>query len=210
MSEAPPAVANMLNFIRRYEGGSCFLVSAISITADKAVIDSFSMSHGPTDAFDAAFRSETGLNADVIGQGVSKAQCGAVDFLRQARGDEDTAPILQIDRSPLHTGDILSGTVRKTGERNVTLLLVSETGEVENLTKGLKGGGAGSFSIRLERLAPERLVPQLLLAITSSVPLPVGDIPSTGSADNFRHLSEAVARSDLALEASGKLFLFSR
>ena len=101
---------------------------------------------------------------------VTKQQCPAVSFLSQLRSVQKARfPHLDIDREALNDGEVLNGMVDHYGSRQVALLLVSDTGNVQNVSNLLKPGtDAKTFNIGIKR--PEGAAgrqPQLLIAVAT-------------------------------------------
>ena len=104
---------------------------------------------------------------------VTEQQCPAITFLARLRGENARALHLDIDRENLRNGDVLNGMVDRYGTRNVELILVSDSGTVQNVSNLLKPGtDAKTFNIGIKRAeGPGGRQPQLLIAIASPSPI---------------------------------------
>ena len=113
---------------------------------------------------------------------VTEQQCPAITFLARLRGENARALHLDIDRENLRNGDMLNGMVDRYGTRNVELILVSDSGTVQNVSNLLKPGtDAKTFNIGTNApKAPRGRQPQLLIAIAS--PSPINALQASGSA----------------------------
>jgi len=82
-------------------------------------------------------------------------------------------PHLDIEQEELKNGSVLNGMVDSYGERQVTLLLVSDAGTVQNVSNLLKPGmDAKTFALGLKRAeAITGRKPQLLIAVATSSPV---------------------------------------
>jgi eukaryotic-like serine/threonine-protein kinase len=113
----------------------------------------------------------------------------------------------------LRNGDVLNGMVDRYGTRDVDLILVSDTGTVQNVSSQLKPGtDAKSFSIPVRR--PEGAAgrqPQLLIAVTSSSPVDALRPGQPAEAEQFfpRVVGDA-ARSSKSLSAVARYFMLEK
>ena len=155
-----------------------------------------------------------GFDADIGVHQVSERQCPAVTFLGRLRGENARAPHLDIDQDNLHDGEVLKGVVDHYGSTsNVDLILVSDTGRVQNLSRLLKlGTGAKTFDIGMKR--PEGSTgrqPQLLIAVASPSPIDALRPAQPTDADQFFPpvLSDA-AQSGKSLSAAARYFTLEK
>jgi hypothetical protein len=178
------------------------------------VIEGLGSSEKPFTAFDTEFRRAMGFDADIGVHQVSERQCPAVTFLARLRGENARAPHLDIDQDNLHGGEVLKGVVDHFGSTsNVDLILVSDAGRVQNLSRLLKlGTGAKTFDIGMKR--PEGSAgrqPQLLIAVVSPSPIDALRPAQPIDADQFfpRVLSDA-AQSGKSLSAAARYFTLEK
>ena len=201
------------SYIAQYDGGNCFFVAPVTISEHAAAIEGFGSSTEPFRSFDTAFQRSIGFEADIGVREITEQQCPAVSFLARLRAENARAPHLDIDREALRNGDVLNGMVDHYGTRQVALILVSDTGTVQNLSNLLKSGtDAKTFNIGMKR--PEGTTgrqPQLLIAVAS--PSPVSALQQSGpaKADQFfaRVLGDA-ASSGTPLSAVARYFMLEQ
>jgi serine/threonine-protein kinase len=185
-------------------------VTPIAIGEQAATFEGFGASVEPFQSFDSAFRRQLGFEADIGVREISNRQCAAVSFLARLAHNNTKPPHLDIDRESLRDGDVLRGFVDRYGSGQVTLLLVSNSGVVQNVTNLLKSGtDAKTFSIGMKRTdGSNQRQPQLLLAVTS--PAPVSMLQSnqpTGAEQFFAGLMDEAARSGTQLGATARYFV---
>lgn len=167
---APPAnrLESIRNYLDQYNGGDCFLIVPVAITQNAAILEGFGSSPAPFDAFAQAFRGEQGFNASVGVRQIAQPQCPAIKFVNELHVDRARAPRINLDNVELKSGDVLSGTIENFSNRTIELLLVTDNGQVQNVSSLLKPGtDAMSFTIGLQRNQPDA-APQLLMAVASS------------------------------------------
>jgi serine/threonine protein kinase len=208
----PPAAVGptdpITRFINEYQGGECFFVTPVAVSAQAAKIDGYGVSIGPFQALDQAFKRAYRFEADIGVRQVTKAQCPAVTFLNQLRKAAGAAPHLEIGATGLKSGQALTGKIDGFGNSHVELLLVSDEGSVLNVSSLLKPAGSGkTFNLRMQRTGASGPQPQLLIAVTSSKPLDTLRPRGAVEADLFFPLvlGEA-ARSGQTIAAAARYF----
>jgi class 3 adenylate cyclase/serine/threonine protein kinase len=210
---ARPAVEAIRSYIEQYDGGNCFFVAPITISEHAAAIEGFGASLEPFRAFDTAFQRSLGFEADIGVREVTEQQCPALTFLYQLRGAKARPPHLDIDRDALRDGDVLNGMVDHYGSRQVALLLVSDSGTVQNVSSLLKPGtDAKTFNIGMKRAdGAAGRQPQLLIAVASSSAVPALQPGEPSKANEFfgRVLSEA-AKSPASMSATARYFILEK
>lgn len=196
-TEQPPAspAERIQRYITNYDGGPCFFLWPTELTERRAVLEGFGNATEPFVAFDTAFKSAHGFEAQIHLRPVTAAQCPMADFLRQLGDNVDRTPRLQINAFNMKSGDILSGTVENDGGRNVAVVLIGDDGLVYNLASYLRRDGRrSSFNLKLES-AGGGTRPQTVLTFVSQAPLPALSGPNpTPSSDFFASLKQDVAR----------------
>lgn len=155
---------------------SCTLAERISTGPNAGMIALISAqgdfdSTGLATAYERAF----GTRPSVLPQSVGKAQCAAVDFLREVSGRPAVAPDLRLESRIGVDSLQMQGSVGVDKDRNLWLFLVAPTGEVYDLTAQLSVGATGrhSFGFALSNGtgAGQDAAPYLLIALTSRQPL---------------------------------------
>ncbi len=206
----PATAAKIRDFVEHYNGGDCFFVSAVAIGDSAAALEGFGVSAKPFTALDADFRRAIGFEADIGVRQVTAPQCPAIGFLDRLRGERSRAPRLDIDRAELRNGDVLSGMIDRYGDRNVDLVLVSDGGMVQPLSRLLKPGtDAKTFKIDMQRGdgGGDRQ-PQLLIAIATALPLAaLAPGQPVAAEEFFRHVLSEAERSGQSISATGRYFM---
>jgi Protein kinase domain len=202
-------IEKIKRYVEQYDGGECFFVTPVAIGESKTAVEGFGALLQPFYGLDEAFKRDNGFAADIGVRQVTTPQCPAITFLGRLREERARAPRLDLDKINLRSGETLSGTVDRVGSRNVELLLVSDSGMVQNLSNLLKPGtDAKSFSIGMQQgSGVTGSMPQLLVAVTSAQPLPALRPGRSIAASEFfpAALSEA-ERAGQALWATARYF----
>ena len=159
------------NYVERYEAGDCLYLVPVAISANAAVLEGFAASTARFDTFATSFRRDFGFAPSVGARLTTDAQCAALRLLNQLRGDRVRTPRISLTSTAIQSGETLNGNIENVANRAVELLLVTDTGQVQNLSNLLKPGiDLLSFSIGMQGSdGPAR--PQLLIAISSPQPV---------------------------------------
>ena len=210
---AVPSAQAISNYIEQYDGGNCFFVAPVAISEHAAAIEGFGASLEPFHSFDTAFQRSLGFEADIGVRKITEKQCPAISFLSQLRHVKARAPHLDIDRETLRDGEALIGMVDHYGTRQVALLLVSDSGNVQNVSNLLKPGtDAKTFNIGIGRAdGAGGHQPQLLIAVASPSTVSALQPGEPSKADEFfgRVLSET-AKSGTPLSATARYFILEK
>jgi len=194
-------------YVEQYNGGDCFFILPVAISSNAAVIEGFGASTAPFDALDSSFKRDLGFEASIGVRLVTRAQCPAIRFLGQLGSNQARGPRINLNTVEVKNGEVLSGTIENFANRVVELLLVSDSGEVQNLSYLLKPGtDALSFSIGMQRSAGSD-APQLLMAVTTPQVLDSLRQPKPLGADTFflQAISEA-RRNNVAMATAARYF----
>jgi Protein kinase domain len=207
------AAERIRSFVEHYNGGNCFFLTPVAIGEHAALIEGIGSSDKPFTAFDAEFQRAIGFDPDIRVLQITQQQCPAIAFLSQLRGGDARAPRLDIDQENLRSGEVLNGMVDRYGSRDVALILVSDTGIVQNVSSLLKRGtDAKSFNIGMRRTeGAAGRQPQLLIAVTS--PSPVDSLRSgqpTEAETFFPQVLSDAARSGKSLSAVARYFMLEK
>lgn len=195
-------------YLQQYDGGDCFFIMPVAVGTSAAVIEGFGASTAPFDALDRSFKKTQGFEASIGIRLVTLPQCPAITFLNKVRGDGARAPRISLGSVKIRPNETLTGNIENFANRVVELLLVSEDGQVQNISYYLKPGTDSlSFSIEMKR-AEDSLgssVPQLIMAVTTPRVLDSIRQARPMPADQFflQVLSEA-QRSGLTINASAR------
>jgi predicted Ser/Thr protein kinase len=204
-------VERIRRYINEYEGGECFFVAPVAVSESAAALEGFGASVRPFEILDKAFQRENGFEASIGVRQVTQPQCPAVTFLGKLRAERARAPRLQISGSSVRSGDVLNGTVENFGSRHVELLLVSDSGLVQNVSYLLKDGiDAKTFSLGM-RSEGASGQPQLLMAVASPGVIEALRPRGPVQADQIFLLAMSEAsRAGAALSATARYFKLER
>ena len=200
-------------YIEQYDGGNCFFVTPVAISENVAAIEGFGSSVEPFRAFDSAFSRQLGFEPDIGVRQITDSQCPAVRFLAGLRDRNVRAPHLDIDRETIHNGEVLSGMVDHYSGQEIALILVSDSGTVQNVTSLLKPGtDAKTFKIGMRRSgASAGHQPQLMIAIASRSALNTLQKTETARADQFfASLMSETPTSDPSLSAAARYIMLEQ
>ena len=135
-----------------------------------------------------------------------------MDFARAAATAPELAPDVRLDSFALKDGETLSGTVRETGGRALAVLLVSDNGNVHDLSDTLRGGGGRSdFDVSVTSPGGESAKPLLLVVIATERPLgALSSNPQNAKADElFLRIGEETKRTGGAVGVALKYLKLS-
>jgi serine/threonine-protein kinase len=206
-SDAAARAGRVRRYVEQYNGGDCFFILPVALSSNAAVIEGFGASTAPFEALDRAFKRDLGFEASIGVRQVTQAQCPAIKFLGQLGGNQARAPRINLASVEVKNGETLSGTIENFANRVVELLLVSDSGEVRNLSYLLKPGTDSlSFSIGIQRNGSGS-GPQLVMAVATPQVLDSLRQPKPMAADTFflQAVSEA-QRSNLTISTAARYF----
>lgn len=192
-ADAAGRIAQIRSYVDRYDGGDCFFVVPVAISQNAAVIEGYGASVGRFQAFADAFKREQGFEPSVGIRQVTQDQCPAVRFLNELHGDQARAPRIILTATEVKNGETLSGTIENLAKGAVELLLITDNGQIKNVSSLLKPSlDSMSFSIGMQS-GDNAARSQLLLALASSQAIASLTQPQSGTADEFfgKLLSEA-------------------
>ena len=157
------------SFVDKYDGGDCFFVMPVAISSDAAVLEGLGSTTAPFELLDTTFSKTQGFEASIGVRQVTQPQCPAITFLNRVRADRDRAPHISVGSVKLKNGDMLTGRIENLRGRVIELLLISDGGQVQNLSSQLNSvNDAASFSIVMRRSGDvSGAAPQLIMAVAS-------------------------------------------
>jgi serine/threonine-protein kinase len=205
------AADKIRNFVEHYDGGSCFFLTPVAIGEHAALIEGLGSSEEPFMTFDKEFQRAIGFDPDIRVLQITQKQCPAIGFLARLRGGDARAPRLDIDQENLRNGDVLNGMVDRYGARNVDLIMVSDTGTVQNVA--LKSGtDAKTFNVSMRRNEGDAgRQPQLLIAVASSSPIDALRLRQPTDAEQFfANLLSNATRSNTSMTAVARYFMLEK
>jgi serine/threonine-protein kinase len=200
-------IENIVRYVEQYDGGDCFYVAPVEVSATTARLEGYGASGAPFRTLNDAFLHENGYEATIDVRLVAPAQCPAVAFLGRLRGV--SAPHLRIDSTRLSPGAPLTGTVDSFGEWEVELLLATDLGTVQNISHLLKPEASGKrFTIGPADIGGASTgQPQLLIAIATLEPSTVLRFDRSVAADRlFRALLSEAERTNRPVAAMARYF----
>jgi hypothetical protein len=174
-------------YVQGYEGGECFFLRIVSASERSVLIQGIGSQLEPFETFDAAFKRDNGIEAQINLALVTSSQCPAVTFLRSLQRDrlEGRPEFLEIEQAPLRSGEPLRGRADKWIGGFLELLLVDESGRVHNFTSQSNSRPSISFALRWQTSPSPAPQPQLLLAINSTTRLDAFKFDRDGAAETF-------------------------
>jgi serine/threonine-protein kinase len=211
-SGRPGSVEKIRRYVEDYDGGECFFITPVAIGETAAALEGFGYSTRPFEVLDRAFQRDNGFEASIGVRQVTQAQCPAVTFLGKLRAERARAPRLQIAGTSVRSGEVLTGTVDNYGLRQIELLLISDSGMVQNVSYVLKDGtDAKTFGLGLQRAEGGSGQPQLLMAVASSRVIDALRPATPVQADQFFLLALSEAeRTGQKLSATARYFKIER
>ncbi len=200
-------VVQVRNFVERYDGGDCFFVVPIAVGQGAAIVEGYGASTGRFQAFVDGFKREQGFEPSLGIRQITQEQCPAVRFLSQLHDDHSRAPRIILEATDVKNGETLSGTIENFANGALELLLVTDGGQIRNLSSLLKPGlDSMSFSIGMQS-GDNSVRPQLLLALTFSQSLSFLKQPQLGTADEFfNKLLSEVRRNNVTVASAVRYF----
>jgi len=161
----------MTNYITGYDGGNCFYITPTQVTPTNAAVEAFGTETRPFELFDAAFKRDMGIEADIGLHQVMPSQCPVVQALGRLRGSAQVAAQLEITNGDLRSGGLLEGTLAAR-QPIVDLLIVDQEGKVWKVTKELAGAAdRRRFAMRVALSGSGAAQPMLLVAVASTQPI---------------------------------------
>jgi len=195
-------------FLTQYDGGDCFFIMPVAVSGSAAVVEGYGASTTPFDALDNSFKRSQGFEASIGVRLVTPPQCPAITFLNRFRAETTRAPRIALGSVKLRPGEQLAGTIENFANRVVELLMVTENGQVQNMSYLLKPGtDALAFTIDIPRTDDTTggSAPQLIMAVTSPRVLDSLRQPRPTPADQFFLQAQSEAqRTNLSLNASAR------
>ena len=206
---APPAsaqnlaIGDLMRIIRASPPENCLIALPRRDGADAVGLALLSAEDSAMSAY--AEQVLTGENAGLRQTRtlVDPRQCPALDFIRQSKDYPATRLGLRLESRELQSGGRLTGILRGTSGRYVTLLLVDNNGVVQDLQRFLSfSGNFTRFDVPVTLAGPVRDTGQLLIALaTRRSPTQIKDRAGQFAEDVFADLEDDL-ESDAALAVS--------
>ena len=177
IAAAPPAPAaspeeKAKAFIASFDGGECFLIEPLPGANKPHEYQAVGRAIEPFRRFDAAYKREVGVEAQLTVAPISAEQCPALDLVRLATPDGHEPPRLKLQSYEVGPRQPLSGVISGLEGRRSYLILVDNDGIAHRLeTKVEPSGDSATFSVPLTADANSVGPIQMLLAIASDEPI---------------------------------------
>jgi serine/threonine-protein kinase len=163
-------------FIAGFDGGECFLIAPLPGATRPHEYQAVGREIEPFRRFDAAYKREVGVEADLTVAPISDAQCPALDLVRLAAPGGQEQPRLTLKSYEVGPGKPLQGTISNLGGRRPYLVLVDNDGVVHRLQATVDASGdSANFDVPLTPDASSVGPMQMLLTIVSDKPIPTLD-----------------------------------
>ena len=163
-------------FIASFDGGECFLIEPLPGATRPHEYQAVGRDIEPFRRFDAAYKREVGVEADLTVAPISDAQCPALDLVRLAPPDGQEPPRLTLKAYEVGPGKPLQGTISSLQGRHPYLVLVDNDGVAHRLEATVNASGdSATFDVPLTPDASSVGPMQMLLAVVSDKPTPTLD-----------------------------------
>ncbi len=167
---APASLAErMRDFVRFYDGGSCFFAVPVSFDGQRPRIDGFGSEAGPILTFGAELRRALGIDAEIMVRQITGQQCPAIGFIGGLLKSRLPELLVQLENDLIASGKELRGTVEGVHLPWLSLFLVDDDGMVHDISTYLSKTQDGwLFSAPVYVTAQGRERNQLIVAIAAS------------------------------------------
>ncbi len=163
-------------FIASFDGGECFLIAPLPGATRPHEYQAVGRDIEPFRRFDAAYKREVGVEADLTVAPISDAQCPALDLVRLAPPVGQEPPRLTLKTYEVGPGKPLQGTISSLQRRHPYLVLVDNDGVAHRLEATVNASGdSATFDVPLTPDASSVGPMQMLLAVVSDKPIPTLD-----------------------------------
>ena len=162
-------------FIASFDGGECFLIEPLPGATRPHQYQAVGREIEPFRRFDAAYKREVGVEADLTVAPISAAQCPALDLVRLAPVGQEP-PRLTLKTYEVGPGKPLQGTISNLEGHHPYLVLVDNDGVAHRLEVTVDASGdSATFDVPLTPDASSVGPMQMLLAVVSDKPIPALD-----------------------------------
>ena len=190
-------------FIASFDGGECFLIEPLPGADRPHEYQAVGREIEPFRRFDAAYKREVGVEADLTLAPISAAQCPALDLVRLAAPVGQEPPRLTLKAYEVGPGKPLQGTISNLKGRHPYLVLVDNDGVAHRLEATVDASADfATFDVPLTPDASSVGPMQMLLAIASDKPVPALDaLHSTNLKLIASRLVDEARRASASVEA---------
>ena len=160
-------------FLAMFDTGPCSFSTRLSAGVNVGRIETYSTGKAGFEGLPAAYEEQFGARPSLLPREVTAEQCAAVEFARTLQGRWADPMTMTLSTDEATSGTALQARLATQQGQSVWAVLVSPTGGLYNLTQRLNGTGGGSYSLDFGLTLAEgaEAAPQLILSVSSSVPL---------------------------------------
>jgi eukaryotic-like serine/threonine-protein kinase len=166
---APASLAErMRNFVRFYDGGTCFFAVPVPFAGQRPRIDGFGSDAEPILTFGAELRRTLGIDAEIVVRQITGEQCPAIGFIGGLLKSRLPELAVRLEADYIASGDELRGRIEGAALPWLSLLLVDDDGMVHDISKYLQHSDAGPhFAVPVYLTAQGKDRNQLIVAIAA-------------------------------------------
>ena len=166
----PPDPATREGFLAAYEMEDCTFATRVTAGRNSGRIEVFSNQTGGLDDLPEAYGAAFGGRPSLVERDIGANHCPVAGFARALQGRGVAAPVLTLDTDVAAANAPIAGRVREAQGRPLWLFLVTEGGELYNLSSFLSGEPDGSFTFSFT-FPGAPTGPRLVVAVTSDTAL---------------------------------------
>ena len=169
--EALDDTARFVDFIQRFDGGSCFYAIPADV-ADTAVrIEAYGGGVAPAERLLRQFQARFGIEPDIGFRPVTERQCAALDFAAERRTAGVDRAAIALQEDIVASGETVRARIEGLGASELVVLFVDGHGFVQDASAATSRRGETAelgLVAHLDGDAPEQ---HLMLAVTSKTAL---------------------------------------
>ncbi|NDW05830.1 serine/threonine-protein kinase [Jiella pacifica] len=169
--EALDDTARFVDFIQRFDGGSCFYAIPADV-ADTAVrIEAYGGDVVPAERLLRQFQVRFGIEPDIGFRPVTERQCAALDFAAERRTEGGDRAAIALREDIVASGETVRARIEGLGASELVVLFVDGRGFVQDASAAARRRGDTAelgLVAHLDGDAPEQ---HLMLAMTSTIAL---------------------------------------
>ncbi|MCE7027498.1 serine/threonine-protein kinase [Jiella avicenniae] len=198
--EALDDTARFVDFIQRFDGGSCFYAIPADV-ADTAVrIEAYGGDVAPAERLLRQFRARFGIEPDIGFRPVTERQCAALEFAAERRSAVIDRAVIALREDVVASGETVSARIEGLGASELVVLFVDGHGFVQDASAAARRRGETAelgLVAHLDGDAPEQ---HLMLAMTSKTALgPMLPQLPAQAASVFARLDERLKQRTIAV-----------
>jgi serine/threonine-protein kinase len=205
---ARDSYAQTLEFLDSEIPERCFVALPSLLSEARMALEVFGPNTARLAEFSTSMQAELGAVSGATERVVTRAQCRALEFVRNLPSYPGFRSYIQLEERVIATNTPLRGRILGTGGRHVHLVIIDNQGRVQTLDPFLLlGGGGARFAVPMRLTVSEVTTWQLLMAISTEEPVQrILRMTQPQSAERFfanldADLRRSRARADVALMA---------